>query len=182
MEYTDVTRTFLKEKDKSNELIKEVRYYNDSCFIIISKILNQKNLNQDIDTIKFITAGSIQAKIESLDFPQKLRWNLYLIFLFEGDIDSEFKKKIESDKYCCKKYVFKYENNSDFEEGLQKTLPIFIDLDSFLIQNSSNPQNDFFSKEISFELRDEIEKVTFETFIKKKISLEEIIKIYKKEV
>lgn len=122
----------LHEKIKISEQDKYCfdEYYEHSDFILVRKICNTEIELLDIweNSVHFV-AGNIQGKLDKLELPLDLAWNIYLIFETTTKISQEVKNLIESDKFCCKKYVIQSVENVGFEELITKTIPLFSSFD-----------------------------------------------------
>lgn len=133
--FEDVKNKFLKEQDQ--EYIDEVRYYEKQLILVIKKFDTHKELEENYLRVLDKVAAHIQDKIE--DELDKLRWNIYLLFIIREDMSREKQRKlikeIEIDKYCCKKYVLSNMDTKEINKEIEGKLPIFINLKKMLTES-----------------------------------------------
>ena len=115
----------LSEEEKNLEL----KFYTNNDNIIVLKIFNMLDdlVNKWQDVQSFV-AGNIQSNLSELQLDEKLMWNIYIIFLLNIDVDKNLKNTIETNKFCCKKYIVNVEdllNEESINTAITETIPLF---------------------------------------------------------
>lgn len=182
--YKVVTNEFLKNIEVNK--INEIRYYEGVALLVICYFDSLKDLLISFEHIKHETAAHIQGKLSEHNYSDSLRWNLYLIFVINKKIENEYIseiQKIESDKYCCKKYILQLEDIEDLNSELVKKIPLFIDLKALHEEVAVVNNNlDITKLEISEILKKKIISKNIEEFVSKDYSIAEIENLYSEEI
>lgn len=153
--------------------IEELKVFHESNnVIIIKKIENIDNLKDRWKDIQDFVAGKIQANLSVYNLEQNLMWNMYIIFLVDKKVDKKLINDIESNKFCCKKYVVytkDLENDDCIKQDLENQVALFSKFDSssnvFAISNDQSIKQKIFnhsekSKLLeSFKDTDNIQKI-----------------------
>lgn len=104
-----------------------VIFHDENNILVIKLFDNEDKLQQEWSDIQIAIAGSLQSKLNELGLNQELAWNIYIIYLVNFQISMHLENIIESDKYCCKKYLVKVPE-FDFEtikNEIIKQIPLF---------------------------------------------------------
>ncbi|QDF29159.1 ABC-three component system middle component 1 [Halarcobacter anaerophilus] len=111
----------------------ELKIFNENKnLIIIKKFENIDNLKKQWQDVQDFVAGKIQANLSAYNLEQNLMWNMYIIFLVNKKVDKKLINDIESNKFCCKKYIVytkDLENNDGIKKDLEKQVPLFSKFD-----------------------------------------------------
>src|SRR5574344_1697336 len=82
--------------------------------------------------VQNFVAGHIQADLEQFKLSEDFVWNIYLLYIIPKNLEIEeyFINDIESNKFCCKKYVLRVDDITDKENignVMLKKIPLFSD-------------------------------------------------------
>jgi len=134
-----------------DECIDEVLFSDEN--IICFKSFNTKDdFIEEWHEVQTSVAGNIQANLDELKLNNNLAWNIYIIFLINFKIDKKEKNKIESNKFCCKKYIVQVDDLSNDEEkirNIENSIALFSKFD--FNEGSSSSSNRDKIKEKIFE-------------------------------
>lgn len=89
-----------------DDVVNEI-FHDENNILLIKLFDNEEKLQQEWSDIQISIAGSLQSKLNELGLNQELAWNIYIIYLVNFQISMYLENIIESDKYCCKKYLVK---------------------------------------------------------------------------
>ncbi|MGB6327489.1 MAG: ABC-three component system middle component 1 [Halarcobacter sp.] len=113
--------------------IENLKVFNENNnLIIIKKIKNINDLKNQWQDIQNFVAGKIQANLSAYNLEQNLMWNMYIIFLINKKVDKKLINDIESNKFCCKKYVVytkDLENDDCIKKDLEEQVELFSKFD-----------------------------------------------------
>ena len=113
--------------------IENLKVFNENNnLIIIKKIKNINDLKNQWQDIQDFVAGKIQANLSAYNLEQNLMWNMYIIFLINKKVDKKLINDIESNKFCCKKYVVytkDLENDDCIKKDLEEQVELFSKFD-----------------------------------------------------
>ncbi|OCB00425.1 ABC-three component system middle component 1 [Clostridium beijerinckii] len=113
--------------DKDLNDFDQILHSTDSL-IVIKKYWNEEELKKNWYEQVYFTGGYIQNKFDDLELPKECLWNTYIVYLVNFDISSELKVEIETDKFCCKKYVVDIRNSASESEAIIRELPALTSL------------------------------------------------------
>jgi len=138
------------EKLKLEEdYVDEVIYNSDN--IICFKSFNKKDdFVEEWQNIQASVAGNIQANLEELGLKESLAWNIYIIFVINFKLEKYLKNKVESNKFCCKKYVINVDdiqNKEQIKSRIENTIALFSNFD-FSEGNHSSSNTDKIKEKI----------------------------------
>lgn len=137
------------ELDDKN--IDEVLFSDEN--IICFKSFNTKDdFIEEWHEVQTSVAGNIQANLDKLKLNDSLAWNMYIIFLINFKMDKQEKNKIDSNKFCCKKYIVQVNDLSNDEEkirNIENSIALFSKFD--FSEGSSSSSNKNKIKEKIFE-------------------------------
>ncbi len=165
----------------------EVIYNSDN--IICFKSFNKKDdFIEEWQDIQASVAGNIQANLGELGLNESLAWNIYIIFIINFGFDKNLKNKIESNTFCCKKYIVEVDNidnDSEIENKIKESIALFAEFDFGNGQVSSS-SDDIIKKKIVKNIKESsLSRKFLETENIKKIieddEIEEFIRSLKSE-
>jgi hypothetical protein len=116
--------------EKTEQNLFDECFVTEDSFIIRKKCSDEMELHQIWKSSVDFVAGNIQAQLEILGLSEMLAWNIYLIFDVKNKVSKELKNQIESDKFCCKKYVIASNINESFEDSIGRVIPLFGSIDN----------------------------------------------------
>lgn len=99
--------------DLSNYI--DVIYKSDENIIVMKKLVqsaNSEEIQRLVELTQSFVATEIQNKIDALFENDELKWNIYILFLADFQLSHFLENQIESNKFCCKKYLV---NVQDFD-------------------------------------------------------------------
>lgn len=114
----------LSEEEENN---KPLVFKSSSNILAIKKFDEIKLLTSNWKEVQQFVAGHIQSKLEKYDIPDKFAWNMYIVFIISFELEPKLINEIESDKFCCKKYIVKVNNledNDEIEYTIKSQLPL----------------------------------------------------------
>lgn len=113
-------------------------YKSDENIIILKKLVFDENIEEihkQINLTQSFVAAEVQNKIESIFKSDELKWNIYIYFLVNYPISYHLKNEIESNKFCCKKYIIQIDDDTiiNISTAVRNQIPLFAVFD---IENS----------------------------------------------
>lgn len=90
-----------------NDFVNEI-YKSDENIIVMKKLVqsnNSEEIQKQVDLTQSFVAAEIQNKVDSLFENDELKWNIYILFLVDFQLSHFLVNQIESNKFCCKKYI-----------------------------------------------------------------------------
>lgn len=109
--------------EEENVFWDECRLYDDTVIVTKSFSTLEKLNEYWRNTVHFV-AGYIQDKINEYGFSDDIASDIYIIFLCAKDVPVEVSMEIESDKFCCKKYVLKAQQENNPWEVIENKMPL----------------------------------------------------------
>lgn len=100
----------------------------DDSLILIKRYKEEKELKDKWKEQMYFVGGYIQGKFDMLNLPKSCLWNTYIIYLVQFDVSVDLKIVIETDKFCCKKYLVDVRNEVSEGEAIIKELPALTSL------------------------------------------------------
>jgi hypothetical protein len=110
--YSEIT--LANETIDVNSFVDSIYKSNDNIIILKKLIFNEnvEEIMKQVNLTQAFVASEIQNKIESIFQNDELKWNIYIYFLANYPISYHLINEIESNKFCCKKYLV---NVQDFD-------------------------------------------------------------------
>ncbi|MFL0266817.1 ABC-three component system middle component 1 [Candidatus Clostridium radicumherbarum] len=118
---------YIKIDDKDLNDFDKIIHSEDSL-IIIKKYKTLNELKDNWKEQMYFVGGYIQNKFDMLNLPESCLWNTYIIYLVNFDVSTQLKIEIETDKFCCKKYVIDTRNKVSESEAIIEELPALTSL------------------------------------------------------
>ena len=97
-------------EEESKEIFDKV-YYNSFAIFAVSLLKEQSELKEEWKNLQAAVAGYIQnnKEIDSFFDDRDIKFDIYLIFLTEFQVDLKLKTEIENNRYYCKKVILEYD-------------------------------------------------------------------------
>ena len=133
------------EEDYVDEVI-----YNSDNIICFKSFNKEDDFIEEWQDIQASVAGNIQANLEELGLKESLAWNIYIIFTINFELEKYLKNKVESNKFCCKKYVINVDDIQSKEQiksKIENTIALFSNFD-FSEGNHSSSNRDRIKEKI----------------------------------
>lgn len=122
----DINQYITVNKDDLNDYDEIIN--SDDSLILIKRYKSKKDLEENWKEQMYFVGGYIQGKFDMLSLPKSCLWNTYIIYLIEFDVSTDLKIVIETDKFCCKKYLVDVRNGVNVDEAIIKELPALTSL------------------------------------------------------
>lgn len=124
--YEQIELSILQVPNSEQALVSSI-YKSSENILILKKISDLTELQNSWEEVQQFVAGNIQTNLEFLGISDHLAWNLYILYLVNFIVPCKFINEIESNKFCCKKYLL---NVSDFdhetiENAIIEQIPLF---------------------------------------------------------
>ncbi|CAA6807067.1 MAG: Unknown protein [uncultured Campylobacterales bacterium] len=143
--YEELDLSLLK-LSKNEQKLKPIVFNSENNIIALKSIETIVELEKEWKDVQKFIAGHIQSDLEQFELPNKLIWNIYLLFIIPKNIEikEDFINQIESNKFCCKKYVLKVDdinNNENVKDVIVKQIPLFSHFDFSISEAISSDEN-----------------------------------------
>lgn len=157
--YKELDLSYL-ELSEDEILLKPDIYNSDENLIAIKVFKSVEELKNEWKNVQNFIAGNIQSNLESFQLADALVWNIYLLFIIPNDIEIEkyFIGEIESNKFCCKKYILKVADITNLElikNEIKNHIPLFSNFD-FSLQGGTSSSEDTIKEHIYEETNNSI--------------------------
>lgn len=102
--YEQIELNVLQVPDSEQVLLSSI-YKSSENILILRKISNLTELQNSWEEVQQFVAGNIQSNLEVLGISDHLAWNIYIVYLVTFLVPYKLENEIESNKFCCKKYI-----------------------------------------------------------------------------
>jgi hypothetical protein len=109
----------------------DVIFKSDENIIVMKKLvqnINTEEIQRQVELTQSFVAAEIQNKIDTLFENDDLKWNIYILFLVDFQISHFLMNQIESNRFCCKKYIVHVstlDNDSIIANAIIDQIPLF---------------------------------------------------------
>jgi len=125
--YEQIELNTLQVPDSEQVLVSSI-YKSSENILILRKISDLTELQNSWEEVQQFVAGNIQSNLEFLGISDHLAWNLYILYLVNFIVPHKLINEIESNKFCCKKYlveVTNLDNETIIENSIIEQIPLF---------------------------------------------------------
>jgi hypothetical protein len=100
----------------------------DDSLILIKNYTSEELLKKNWKEQMYFVGGYIQSKFNMLNLPKACLWNTYIIYLVNFNISMDLRIEIETDKFCCKKYLVHVSDKANESADIIMKLPALTSL------------------------------------------------------
>lgn len=125
--YEQIELNTLPVPDTEQVLVSSI-YKSSENILILRKISDLTELQNSWEEVQQFVAGNIQSNLEVLGISDHLAWNIYILYLVNFAIPHKLENEIESNKFCCKKYIVHvstHDDDSIIENAIIDQIPLF---------------------------------------------------------
>lgn len=90
---------------ESEQVLVSSIYKSSENILIFKRISDLTELQNSWEEVQQFVAGNVQSNLEILGISAHLAWNIYIIYLVTFAVPYKLENEIESNKFCCKKYI-----------------------------------------------------------------------------